>query len=347
MKTFIITIAIIFFFTPFARSQKTKFQDDHDSSYYSTYRSMLTGRAYLSRKYNVLSFNPPAPVQSFQYRATTSLNLGIGATYHAFTLNIGIGISKFNPDNEKGHTKYLDLQGHFYARKWNVDLLGEFYHGLYLTPEGLAAPAGEKYYLRPDMGLSLIGIAFYRALNEKKFSYQAGLLQNEWQKKSAGSILIGGEIYYGAIYGDSTLVPDIIDPKASALAIDRFHFFNFGPGIGYAYTLVIKEHFFILGSATINLAFRYSTEISSQHEEHGSHLGFQPNYILHAGGGYNSNQWDLSFLWVDTELFTKGETSNYNYTAGVGNYRLVYARRFSLDRKIKKLLEPIPEIIGQ
>jgi hypothetical protein len=327
--------------------QKTKFKDDHDSSYYSTYRSMLTARAFLSRKYNVLSFNPPAPAQSFQYRATTSLNLGVGATYHAFTVNIGVGISKFNPDNEKGHTKYLDLQGHFYARKWNVDLLGEFYKGLYLTPEGLAAPTGDKFYLRPDMGLSLIGFAFYRALNEKKFSYQAGLLQNEWQKKSAGSIMVGGEIYYGAIHGDSTLMPTEIDPKASALAIDKFHFFSFGPGIGYAYTLVIKEHFFILASATINLAFRYSNEISTTYERNDSHLGFRPNYILHAGAGYNSDKWDLSLLWVDTELFMKGQATNYSYTVGVGNYRLIYARRFNLDRKTKKLLEPIPSIMGQ
>ena len=347
LKTFINTLIICCFFVPSAGAQNSKHQDDHDTSYYSTYRSMLTGRGYLSRKYNVLSFNPPEAVPSFQYRATTSLNAGIGATYHAFTLNIGVGISKFNPDDEKGHTKYLDLQGHFYARKWNIDLLGEFYHGLYLTPEGLAAPTGEKYYLRPDMGLSLIGFAFYRALNEKKFSYQAGLLQNEWQKKSAGSILIGGEIYYGAIYGDSTLMPTVIDQKASALAIDRFHFFSFGPGVGYAYTLVIRKHFFILGSATINLAFRYSSEISSLNEEHGSHLGFRPNYILHAGAGYNSDTWDLSVLWVDTELFMKGETSGYNYTSGVGNYRLIYARRFHLNSKTKKMLEPIPEIIGQ
>jgi hypothetical protein len=77
---------------------------------------------------------------------------------------------------------YLDLQGHFYARKWNIDLLGEFYKGYYLTPKGLVAPYGEQYYLRPDIRLSLIGFAFYRATNDKKFSYQAGLLQNEWQK---------------------------------------------------------------------------------------------------------------------------------------------------------------------
>ena len=103
--------------------------------------SMLTARAYLSRKYNVLSFDPPPPAQPFQYRATTSLNLGIGATYHAFTLNIGIGITKFNPDKEKGDTQYLDLQGHFYARKWNIDLLGEFYKGFYLTPAGTCGTA--------------------------------------------------------------------------------------------------------------------------------------------------------------------------------------------------------------
>jgi Domain of unknown function (DUF4421) len=323
-----------------------QYQDDHDTSFYKTYRSMLTARGFLSRKYNVMSFNPPKPVTPFQYRATTSLNLGIGATYHAVTVNIGIGVSKFNPNKEKGDTKYLDLQGHFYARKWNIDLLGEFYKGYYLTPQGLAAPSGNEYYIRPDVGLSLIGFAFYRALNDQKFSYQAGLLQNEWQRKSAGSILFGGEIYYGAIYGDSSLSPVAIDPKAAALGINKYHFFSFGPGIGYAYTLVIKEHFFILGSATIDLAFRYSTEISSTLNTKAELFGFRPNYNLHAGVGYNGNKWSLSMLWVDTELFMRGESSDYHYTVAVGNYRLIYARRFNLSRETKKILEPIPAIIG-
>jgi hypothetical protein len=346
MKKFSLLIPACLFFH-FIHGQTRQFIDDHDSSYYTTYRSMLTARGYLSRKYTVLSFNPPDPAESFKYRSVTSLNVGIGATYHAFTLNIGIGINKFNPNEEKGHTKYLDLQGHFYARKWNIDLLGEFYKGYYLTPQGLAAPPGMPYYLRPDMGLSLIGFAFYRALNDKKFSYQAGLLQNEWQKKSAGSILLGGEIYYGSIFGDSSLMPVIIDPKANALAINKYHFFSFGPGVGYGYTFVYKEHFFLLGSATINLAFRYSTEISSTLDTKSKLFGFRPNYILHLGGGYNGNKWSLSVLWIDTELFMRGESSDYHYTVDVGNYRLIYARRFNLNRKVKKILAPIPEIIGK
>ncbi len=323
------------------------FHDDHDSGYYNTYRSMLTARAYLSRKYTVLSFNPPEPAPSFKYRSVTSLNVGIGATYHAVTVNIGVGINKFNPNEEKGKTKYLDLQGHFYARKWSIDLLGEFYKGYYLTPQGLAAPQGQPYYLRPDMGLSLIGFAMYRALNERRFSYQAGLLQNEWQKKSAGSVLVGAEVYYGSIHGDSTLTPTAVDPAQSVLNIDKFHFFSFGPGIGYAYTFVYRKHFFILGSATINLAFRYSEEISTDLDTRASRFAFRPNYILHAGTGYNSDKWSLSVLWVDTELLMKGKSTLYSYDVSVGNYRLIYARRFSLDRKTKKLLEPIPQIIGQ
>jgi hypothetical protein len=337
-------ITVCSIFISFVQGQKNF--DDHDTSFYNTYRSMLTTRGYLSRKYNVLIFNPSPPATSFKYRATTSLNLGLGVTYHAFTLNIGIGINKFNPNSEKGNTKYLDLQGHFYARKWNIDLLGEFYKGYYLTPQGLAAPAGKPYYIRPDMGLSLFGFALYRATNEKKFSYQAGLLQNEWQKKSAGSILIGGEIYYGAIYGDSSFTPSLIDPKANALGINKFHFFSFGPGIGYAYTLVYKEHFFILGSATINLAFRYSKEISTTLNQKASLFGFRPNFILHAGAGYNGNKWSLSLLYVDTDLFMRGKSTDYHYEVSAGNYRLVYAWRFTLNRKVKQILAPIPEILG-
>ena len=345
MKKLFLVTTICFFNFCTVRAQKAPL--DHDTSYYVTYRTKLTTRAYLSRKYNVLSFDPAPPAQSFQYRPTTSLNLGIGATYHAFTLNIGIGVTKFNPDKEKGDTRYLDLQGHFYARKWNIDLLGSFYKGFYLTPAGLAAPPGKSYYVRSDIGLSLVGLAFYRQLNQEKFSYQAGLLQNEWQKKSAGSILFGGEIYYGSIYGDSTLVPAVVDPAISKLDVDKYHFISFGPGFGYGYTFVYKEHYFLLASASINLAFRYSTEISGSEDHKVSLFGFRPNYLFHAGLGYNSSKWCLSLLWVDSELFLKGAQTYYHYKVSTGNYRLIYARRFNLDRKTKQLLAPIPDILGQ
>ena len=320
---------------------------DHDTSYYRSYRDQLTARTYLSRKYTLLRFDPPGKISKFVYNPNTSLNLGIGATYHAFTLNIGIGISKFNPQEIKGKTRYLDLQGHFYARKWNIDLLGEFYRGYYLTPKGMAAPSGESYYKRKDLALDLIGVAFYRSLNDRRFSYQAGLLQNEWQKKSAGSVLAGAEIYYGAIHGDSLLSPSRLDSNYRKQGIDRVHFFELGPGIGYGYTLVIREHLFMLASFTVNLALRVSAEHADFSGRHGNRIDFTPNDIIHAGLGYNTEKWCLSALWVSTRLNAKGEITNYKYGIATGNYRLIFTRRFKVNHKVKKILEPIPAIIGK
>jgi hypothetical protein len=108
-KSFLFVIICFFGFSTGLAQQSSA---DHDTSYYVTYRTMLTARAYLSRKYNVLSFDPPPPAESFQYRATTSLNLGIGATYHAFTLNIGSALLNSIRTRQKaipGISTYKDI----------------------------------------------------------------------------------------------------------------------------------------------------------------------------------------------------------------------------------------------
>jgi hypothetical protein len=325
--------------------QTTKKLRDHDSTYYRSYREKLVLRAYLSRKYTTLKLTPPddQDVPVMKYRPNTTLNVGLGATYRSLTLNIGIGINSFNPANERGKTHYLDLQAHFYARKWNFDLLGQFYSGYYLSPQGLGTPDGKNYYIRPDLRVQMGGISLYRALNDRRFSYQAGLVQNEWQEKSAGSLLVGAEIYYGTLHGDSTLVPASLDSNYAARDIQKVHFFHIGPGVGYAYTLVVNQHFFALASATVHLAIRYGRE--KEAGVNADKLDFTPNFIFKAGLGYNSEKWNLSMLWVANQTFVKGPASNYKYTIDAGNYRLIFAKRFILNRKVKKVLAPINNLI--
>ena len=62
MKKLILSVSISLCFISFVSGQKTQYTDDHDTSYYKTYRHMVTARGYLSRKYTVLGFNPPEPV---------------------------------------------------------------------------------------------------------------------------------------------------------------------------------------------------------------------------------------------------------------------------------------------
>jgi len=319
---------------------------NYDTTYYQSYRDKLTARVYLSRKYTTLKMSSPNDaISEMKYKPTTTLNLGVGGTYRSLTINIGVGISSFNPDNTKGETHYLDLQAHFYARKWNFDLLGQFYRGFYLTPSGLGTGDSKIYYVRPDLKVGLVGVAAYRAVNERLFSYQAGLVQNEWQKKSAGSLLLGGEVFYGTIHGDSVLVPESIDPDYYNSGTNKVHFFEIGPGIGYAYTLVIDQHFFILASAVANLDFRYARELNPN--DHKDRVDFTPNFILRAGAGYNTAKWCISVLWISNYTHVRGGATEYRYLINTGNYRLTYARRFSLDHKVKKALKPINDIIEQ
>src|SRR5882724_5236639 len=120
-RNILLTIGVLFIY--FSSNAQEKKQRDHDSTYYASYREKLTARLYLSRKYTTLKLNPPSNnlTEEMKYIPNTTLNLGIGGTYRSLTINIGIGITKFNPDNERGETHYLDLQSHWYARKWNFD----------------------------------------------------------------------------------------------------------------------------------------------------------------------------------------------------------------------------------
>ena len=326
------------------KAQRNHAPPEHDSSYYNSYREKLVARIYLSRKYNSVGLEPgDAVIPDMKYKPNSTLNIGIGATYRSLTINIGIGITDFNPNNEKGETHYLDLQAHLYTRHWNFDVIGQFYRGYYLTPQGLAASEGKSYYVRPDLRIDIGGLAVFRALNEKKFSFQAGLVNNEWQKKSAGSLLLGGQGIYGSMHGDSTLVPTIIDSSYSAKKINKLHFLELGPGIGYAYAFIYKQHYYALASIATIFNFRYSTEIEAGHNA--EKIDFSPAFNFHAAIGYNTENWNLAMIWVGSLFYIRGQASDYRYTFLSGNYRLMYARRFILNRKVKKVLTPISEMI--
>jgi len=106
------TISLLFIYC--SSHGQAKKQRDHDTTYYVSYREKLTARIYLSRKYTTLKLNPPSNsvAPEMKYVPNTTLNLGIGGTYRSLTINIGVGITKFNPDDLRGKTTYLDLQSH-------------------------------------------------------------------------------------------------------------------------------------------------------------------------------------------------------------------------------------------
>jgi hypothetical protein len=322
---------------------KPFYSEDHDSSYYQSFEHSITTRFYFSQKYAGLELEKAANVSRFRYIPNTSLTMGVGVTYQSISLNLGYGFGFLNTDHEKGKTRYLDLQSHIYGRKWTIDLLGQFYKGYYLTPRGLAASNPQSYYIRPDLGIRLFGVSAYRLLNADRFSYRAAHLQNEKQKKSAGSVLIGAEIYYGIIKADSSLVPPVLSENYAQKGIRRLDFIKIGPGIGYAYTYVIKKDFFVTASlcASLNLDYSYQHEVNHKAEKFNLNKGF----IYRIVAGYDKNNWNVNVSLVGNQLTVAAATTRDKYLLSAGNFRLTLAKRITPGTKFSRKLHPIDNII--
>ena len=310
----------------------------HDSTYYVSYEQQLTTRFYFSKKYTSLKFRDSGENYNLTYRPNTTLNMGVGATYKSFTLNLAYGFDFLNPERGKGDTKYLDLQFHTYTRKFVIDIFGQFYRGFFLTPNS-TNNTNSEYYLRPDLHINQLGGSIQYILNHKKFSYRASFLQSEWQKKSGGTLIFGLEAYGGKVDADSTIIPTFVNNDEAKRGITELRFFEFGPNVGYAYTLIIKKHFFLTASASVSLDFGQNIIF----DQSGSvkSTGVSPNSFFRVFGGYNSSKWAISVIYVTNSVRLATESFDSRIILDTGNFRLNYVYRFELSNKVKRYLEAI------
>lgn len=315
----------------------------YDSSYYVSYEDQITSRFYFSKKYTSLKFRDTKEEYNVTFRPNTTLNMGLGATYKWATLNLAYGFGFLNPDRGRGKTKYLDLQFHSYGRKFITDVFGQFYRGFYLSSNS-SNNLSNEYYLRPDIHVNHVGTSVQYMLNHKKFSYRASFLQNEWQKKSAGTFIFGLEVYYGKVTADSTLIPTLVNNEEASRDITELRFFEFGPNAGYAYTLILKEHFFLTGSASISLDYG-ETKISDRDGDK-TKTGVSPNTFFRFFGGYNSHRWAISLTYVTNGVSLATESIERQIILNTGNFRLNYIYRFSPSKKAKRYLDMVDPARG-
>lgn len=304
-----------------------------DNGYYITYPNKAVVRAFISQKFAPLNIRAKNH-DDLYYRSNSKLGVGLGATYKSLTLNLGYGFPFLNRDQGKGETKGLDLQLHIYPKKWAIDLLGVFLKGYYLDPDDNNGLGLADYYQRPDVRRGLTGISVFRVPNAGKFSYKASVVHSEWQTKSAGSVLYGGEAYYGVVRADSALVPGKVSNNFDQAGIKTFHFFNVGPGIGYAYTFVLDGHFFISGSAIASAHFNFVSEQKASDKQ--TKASVTPGAVYKAGIGYNSSTWSVSANILGNALFSGSVASPNKYYLPTGNYRFTVAKKINIRREANK-----------
>lgn len=326
-----------------AQAQLSWLQTENDSAYVSDYSNDLTLRLYGSNKFTSYRIVDRDDDTRLEYKPNDRFNIGVGANYKIVGLNIGLSFPFINNDDETyGKTRYLDLQSHLYFRKLAIDVIGQFYKGYYIASPDLPVNfTGIRYPYRPDMRTSNVGISGQYIFNDRRFSYRATFLQNEYQKKSAGSALIGGNINLIGIRADSTLIRQEL---WSNFDYNRSRIFNIGINGGYAYTFVIKRHFFITASLAGGLGYnvtRLEDESTGYLQRRG---GFHYSYTVRAGTGYNSERYyaGIQYVLLTSQDDTPIEHISQSFSSG--NFRVNFARRFKITRtKLARALEKVEE----
>ncbi len=313
----------------------------YDTSYIEAFPDHISGRLYLSRKFTDISFVEQEEKRGIHYRPNTTLNLGIGATVRGFTLNLAYGFRFLNQNETIGKTEYLDLQSHMYGRKHVIDFYGQLYSGLYLeNTTDLFPEMTEQSYLRPDLRIVILGATYFRVFNDRKFSYSASLVQNEFQKKSAGSFLLGAKAFVMAAGSDSSMIP-VFDRDSmfnAFIGVDRLRTYQFGPGVGYAHTFIMWERFFLTLSFDVNFMIgnsRYRIADEGVTEEWQVNTSMDLRLAL----GYNSEKSYFGLSYVEDTKQMRSEDGNINTFFGVGNIRLNYVRRFEMGSKTKEVID--------
>lgn len=314
----------------------TSAQADMDSVYYVKFPDQLTTRVYTSRKYTSVLINDRMTDQKIRFEPNSTLNLGLGATYNGLTLNIAYGFGFLNPERGTGESKYLDLQAHAYPKDLIIDLFLQFYKGYYAELDDFSSQ-NDPFLILPEMRVRKIGTNVQYLFNGDKLSLRAAFLQSEWQKRSAGSPLLGFEIYGGIVDNDGLIMPmGLLESEDRNFSSSKY--FQFGPNVGYSHTFVILKHFFITGYASTNLSFGHQNLSFDNGNE--KRWGLSSNLFLRGFVGYNSEKWSINANYVHNRV-NLTRNSNFDNTLMTGNYRINFVYRIQPGPSLKRYLDAV------
>lgn len=291
-----------------------------DSAYIRPYDNKFMFLGFMTK--DLLMLVAETPGQELSYMPNNPVELGLGFGWNNTILYAAYGYGfDFMRDKSLGKTKSFDFQWHTYGRKYAFDLFIQRYKGFYMENEKVKS----DYVLCPDLQVHQYGVNAEYIFNNKRFSYKAAFNQSERQLRSAGSLLLGGGIYFSDIRSDSSFVYGERNDLKN---------FQFGVSIGYAYTWVLGKHWHITAAATTGINFGSET-IGRFGKDR---LEVYPTVLPRIGAAYNQADWALAFSFVGSMNYSK-LTDDDAVGLFTGTFQLTYYKRIAdipfLSRMIK------------
>jgi len=309
----------------------------YDTAYIKDLSDKLSVRIYGVNKFNKFGIHDDSSGQSIQYSPNSNLNLGLGVNYKWFGIGLAFNFPFVNSDNEiYGKTQRFDAQTNIFTRKLAIDFYLQTYKGFYIeNPDSYKNGWTEDsiYPKRPDVITTGLGGSVIYTFNNRKYSARAAFNQTEFQKKSAGSFLLGSFFSIFNLSGDSSLIPyELKEVYDNDLLFRNVSVSGTGITFGYTHTFVLWKKLYLSLTLVPGVSLQYY-DIKYEHEEDnktGTLLAGK--FLGRLAIVYNSERSYVGFTAINDSFSGNsglGQKNSLNYEIGV--VRLFYGRRFNFE----------------
>ncbi len=297
---------------------------DYDTNYVNIDWDRWSVRTYSIRESKPFTLYLDDRTHQITYQTNNRYSAGIGLAYKFLLLDVGIGL----PIEKDRPTNRIDFQGYLTLNSWDLELYTHIYRGFEVED-----PHDQGMHFREDVKSSLFGMNFYYSFNHRYFSRQSIISGTHTQKKSAGSLVLGGYAFFHQINADSSLVPTRHFPDYPGdTYITRSDLFTPGVSIGYGYFFALPKNFFVFAGIIPGLGVTLG-EVKADNSFQPP-MGLSGRVNIRSSIGYNSSRfYALVSVFNDHAFIHLGNDNHLRYDPG--RAKLILGWRFY--KKIKEL----------
>lgn len=257
------------------------------------------------------------------FESNKPVSIGVGFLWNSSSLSFSHGFS-FMRDKEKGKTKATDFQYHYYGDKFLIDLYYKRNKGFYGYTGDNKEEIPTVDNIFPDFKIHMYGALFQYVRNNKRYSLGAAYDLNRVQVKSAGSLLLGGGVFYSSLRNIPMLSDGVNDYDKRT--------YHFGPNIGYGYNWVPLKKMLVAGAFT----FGVNGAVEENLLTNKTVFTVNPTVVGRFSIGYIGEEWIVSASAVANGLFLNFK-DDYQTGLLTSTFNFTLIKRFNLKKEISFL----------
>jgi len=331
----ILFFSLVTVFTSSVYSLTNDTLSSYDKTYYTELKDKLSIHVYGILKLNSLEFKNSTSDTVIRYKPNEKFNMGLGFNYKWAGVSAAFNLKFINNDDDiYGKSTSFDLQSDVFSRRYLSTINFQAYKGFYfdnVNRYDTTWSIRDSVPLRPDFITLNIGFNSIYAVNFRKFSLKAPYVHTEWQKRSAGSWLIGIHLSAYSLFSDTLVLPSML--RSSFPVYNRAKSIStssMGASGGYSYTLVLYEEFYLNALLMVGFSLQAFKTLDLGGKLILKDIQPATKSTFRLSLGYNNDKCYYG-ISVIAESFPVKNSFQSSFIYNYGRLRLFYGRRFNLN----------------